>query len=189
MEETETIFAFTVTVQVAFTLPSALLAVTVAEPSFFAEILPEASTVKTVVSLLSKVTVLSLACSGRTVACRAAVCPSSKVREVLSRVMESTSTGSSLEGEGEGWFEGDGSSFEGEGEGDSEGSPEGGLCPSSPAEGGVEDEGCSIDTEEPLSDFSAVLFKGSALHPLAAGKRRDRIRRKIRAFFFMRILP
>ena len=82
-------------------------------------------------------------------------------------------------------FEGEGCSVDGEGEGSFEGSPEGVLCLSSPAEGCLEDSGSSIDTEEPLSGFSKVLFEGSVLHPLAAGKRRDRIRRKARAFFFI----
>ena len=84
--------ALTVTAQVAFLLPSAVVTVIVALPAALAVTTPEAETVATSVLLDDQVTSLFVAFSGVTVAVSVAVSPSVRVNEVLSRLTPVTET-------------------------------------------------------------------------------------------------
>ena len=102
MEVTGKTSAATVTAQVAVKLPSVVVTVMVAVPTATAVTLPSASTVATVSSSEVQVTLLSVASSGRTVAVRVAVPPSTSERVAGARVTSVTATGSSGSGPGPG---------------------------------------------------------------------------------------
>ena len=83
---TDIVLACTVTVQVAFLLPSFVVTVIEAVPAAFAVTTPEDETVATVVLSDDQVTDLSVAFEGVTVAVNGYVSPSVNVNEVLSRL-------------------------------------------------------------------------------------------------------
>ena len=80
---TDTVAAFTVTVQVAFLPPSLVVTVIVADPTAFAVTTPEEEIVATDVLLEDHFTDLSVAFDGKTVAVNVSVSPTAIFNELL----------------------------------------------------------------------------------------------------------